>query len=255
LNHCCIYLKKEFNRYELFRIYEIINDFLEYIKKNIDLSYLNNYLKEKYGEKELINLKEKDNYDLTGVYKDIEINSTIFENVCLNKFPNLNNIIENTKKGEEEEIVNFFSEVLNNEGNNLYNKFKDLENNSSQYLKASIDLKTKNNTFTQRLPKPTHHIIVPIEEEIEELPFVKGIYSEQEMIINFCNYLKLNLDNKQNEESTFAFELSNKIIHILCESKDHKMYRNIFNTGNIDIDRNRNIKKEYHAYRDLIIKK
>jgi len=141
--------KKEFNRYELFRIYEMINDFLEYIKKNIDLSILNGYLKEKYGEKTQ-DLKDKDNYELTGVYKDVEINLLSFEKVCEEKFPSLDNIIENTKKGSEEEIIDFFGEVLNNEENKLYKKFKDLENNTSQYLKASVDLKSQNNNFKQR---------------------------------------------------------------------------------------------------------
>jgi len=128
--------------------------------------------------------------------------------------------------------------------NVLYTKFKDFENSSRQYIDASIDLNKKNNIFPKRICKPTHHIIIPIEENIKELPYIKGIYSEQKMITNFCDYLKKNIDKKQDEESAFVYEFSERIFKILCESDDSEVYREIFNTGNIKNNSMADMKKK-----------
>jgi len=64
------------------------------------------------------------------------------------------------------------------------------------------------------------------------------------MITNFCDYLKKNIDKKQDEESAFVYEFSERIFKILCESDDSEVYREIFNTGNIKNNSMADMKKK-----------
>jgi len=121
--------------------------------------------------------------------KDIDIK--IDPNISKNKYKyyeNLNNV-ENDDIFTEDDLCEYLKEILENEFNPVNEKFKDIVNNRSKYDIAKHDIIEKTNKMkTLTDSKPTHHILVPVED------FGFNDDSEQQNIDELFNYIETFID-------------------------------------------------------------
>jgi len=124
-----------------------------------------------------------------GQYNDLEIEEDVFENHN-SKFEIEKDIINSINPNTEEELVGFFSEVLENNNHPLFKKYKDEKLQKEQFENAYIEIVHENEKKKKRQPKPTHHLLIPLPDDVEEED-EKGESNEQKKIISFVkDYLK-----------------------------------------------------------------
>jgi len=131
-------------------------------------------------------------------------------------------------------LISYLTTILTKK-NEVYQKYSDDECNTKQFDDAYKNIVDDNKKRRHRIPKPTHHIIIPFEEEINGLKYEKGKNSEQKMILNFSNYIIENNAVKKllsEPKVQFVKDLCDKIIFCLEKSENKELYNSIFETGN-----------------------
>jgi len=238
---------KEFNM-ELFnRCADIIEDKKKFVHNHIDKEKFD-FFKKSYFEKEMIESKEnKKNknsstellfreelrYETIGSSADIDIDEDVFKeyNSSFQIERKVNETIESFPP--EKEIVDFFGKILESD-NPLYKKYKDKKLDDQQFHESRTEVWNKNDTYKKRRPKPTHHILFPLPDDIEP-NLIKEELKEQKVILNFMKDFISKYSAYQPEEKTvelgFINDLFGEQLFCLTDSQEKKRNNIVFDKG------------------------
>jgi len=111
-----------------------------------------------------------------------------------------------------------------------------------QFLDAYNKIENKNKTYKKRVPKPTHHLMIPFAEDLEIYEENK---TEQQSLIDFFNKYIDNTKELVNEKSNkiyFCRDLFREILWCLNDSNDKEYNNQIF------LDKDDNLKKKKEKY-------
>jgi len=156
---------------------EILENKKELISSYIDKEYFENKKLEKYSNKVEIQLEN------LGSYSDLNINKEAFDSYNKN-YKHEEKLKNKIKEFKEDDLISYLTTILTKK-NEVYQKYSDDECNTKQFDDAYKNIVDDNKKRRHKIPKPTHHIIIPFEEEINGLKYEKGKNSEQKMILNF----------------------------------------------------------------------
>jgi len=196
LNKLSLLTNTEFDTNSFFRALDIIMSKKEWVHDNIDKEIFETLKAKEYGhlgEKEIDNKEgvflNELKHENIGQYNDLEIEEDIFENHN-SKFETEKDIINSINPNTEEELVGFFSGVLENNNHPLFQKYKDEKLQKEQFENAYVEIVHENEKKKKRQPKPTHHLLIPLPDDVEEED-EKRESNEQKKIISFVkDYLK-----------------------------------------------------------------
>jgi len=117
-------------------------------------------------------------HESIGQYNDLDIDEDVFKSHNDN-FTIEKDIISSINPNTEEELVQFFGKILEDEKNFLFQKYKDERLNKEQFENAYNEIVHENERKKKRQPKPTHHLLIPLPEDIVEDNNFKGESNEQ----------------------------------------------------------------------------
>lgn len=228
-----------------------INKIMNYMTINFDYMFINNAQElieeqnrwlSKFLDKEYFEKKKRELYNTdqilpedVGMYSDIFIDVDYF-NEFNDKFQIMNKIEETIDNTNEDVLVSFLKDVLEDEKSEIYQKYKDGKLTDDQFDIAKSKIEEDNSSREILEPKPTHHVIVPCYEDIDGLFFINEDekLNEQKMIFNFINKIKeLKKENTGNDYYVFCFELLSKIDEIFktTSEKNNEINMEIFEKG------------------------
>jgi len=174
LNKLSLLTNTEFDTNSFFRALDIIMSKKEWVHDNIDKEIFETLKAKEYGhlgEKEIDNKEgvflNELKHENIGQYNDLEIEEDIFENHN-SKFETEKDIIDSINPNTEEELVGFFSGVLENNNHPLFQKYKDEKLQKEQFENAYVEIVHENEKKKKRQPKPTHHLLIPLPDDVEE---------------------------------------------------------------------------------------
>jgi len=158
--------------------------------------FVSDHISKEFFEKKKIESYTTDEimFEKLGSYQDIDIE--------INEFLKFNgsfsfeeNAIETIKKFDENQFCETMKEILETK-NNVYMKYCDNKCDTYQFDSAKNTILQKNENLKKKLPKPTHHVMIPFKENEQ----INMSESEQEQNIDFFDkILKSNFvttDNK-----------------------------------------------------------
>jgi len=146
-------------------------------------------------------------------------------------------------------------------------KYCDNDLNLDQFEQAKQKIHTENEKRRKQIPKPTHHIVVPMYEDIK-LPInneTKNDKVEQKMLDSLMTYI---LDNENSDilhENNSQFKYNYiiefckfyKQMYSSKSSKNNNVYREIFNDNDYHFEgeNTRDIFQKWKAYCEIIFLK
>jgi len=205
---------------------DLLVDTKRWLSRYIDKTYFRDEKIAKYAKEESV-------MEDIGVSKDIDIDADIFDNFN-DKFDTLNDIKDTIEKTDEETLVTFLKDVLNNETCDIYKKYRDGILTEDQFKLASKKINDDNDRRIKQRIKPTIHICIPINEEISKLDYIYADdkLSEQKMIYMFSKYInELNIPT-DNKYYTFIKEIMKNVVITLGEDNpNYKINDDLFHKG------------------------
>jgi hypothetical protein len=245
INKITTLLKDEFDFYFVNDCTEMIEDKKEWVSNYIDKKFFDEQKQKKYNNTDVM-------FENRGIYSDLDIKHDDF--VLFNKKYNLlDKIVDPINNFKEDDFINLIKNELDNKSE-IYQKYRDNILTDDQFKNAYENIIKDNKKRKIQQPKPTHHIIIPKYEVIEELIILeKQKYPEQTMIENIFNYIiKNNNEIGENiiQDSKYLFLLT-FIKKYLCYKDDqpnNNVYCSILNTGTVIVD-NVDLKQQFNCYK------
>jgi len=164
------YQIKEFDHNNFFRAVDIIEDKKRWVSENIDKEVFENrkikeIAKENNSEQNEINFQDSIKYENIGVYDDLDIDLDLFQKYN-NNYNNVDQIQESSRSFNEEELIMYLGNILETK-NDIYKKYKDETLTKNQFDDAYLDILEKNKNYEKRQPKPTHHLLIPFADDLD----------------------------------------------------------------------------------------
>jgi len=190
-----------------FRVTDIIVEKKKWVNQYIDKEIfeklkMEEYTKEnKIGTKKTI-FKEELKYENIGSYNDLGIELPIFEKHN-ERFNLEKSIIDSYRENTEEELLSFLKETLDNPEDAVFKKYKDEKLNEEQFNEAYNTLLLKNSTYLETDAKPTHHLLIPLPEDIDVFEKKEDL-NEQKTILSFSknfmnDFINFTYDQKSDD--------------------------------------------------------
>jgi len=212
------YMIKEFDFNAYNEIFEIYNENRNFINRYISSEYIN----------KVINFKEYEE-NLKGKIKDTDIDEADLNN-CIKRYPEIDDY-DYFNNLDEDDFVLYLRNILNDKSSEIYNKYKDEVNSKKQYTEAFQDISAENENekkFDIKGPSPTHHFLLQHYEETDLMPCLKGKSSEQEMILNFMNFIS---NSSCSSGSDYKYHFIKELFQYTIEALKIPMNNNMFMRG------------------------
>jgi len=230
----------EFKYGELTRAINTINDKKEWINKYIDkeifeklkekhYSLLNKYKDVSIGKMKII--ADELSFDSLGEYKDLDIDLELFKNFN-GEFDTLKNIQENIDTNTEQNLIQFFTNVLNNKDDLLYKKYEDEVMSVKQFDSAYQSIKQINMDKPKRSPKPTHHVLISLPDDDPPSIIIEENNTEQNNILkffeNFISETSTITENQKTDDIVFYRDLFKECLFCLNDDIDKQNNKELF---------------------------
>jgi len=251
----------EFKYGELTRAINTINDKKEWINKYIDkeifeklkekhYSLLNKYKDVSIGKMKII--ADELSFDSLGEYKDLDIDLELFKNFN-GGFDTLKNIQENIDANTEQNLIQFFTNVLNNKDDLLYKKYEDEVMSVKQFDSAYQSIKQINMDKPKRSPKPTHHVLISLPDDDPPSVIIEENNTEQNNILkffeNFINETSTITENQKTDDIVFYRDLFKECLFCLNDDVDKQNNKELFFEKTDFLKKN---KEEYNQLKETI---
>jgi len=224
INKICNYMELDFDYMFVNNVSNILEEQKQWLSKFIDKEYFEKMKLEQFAPTL---------YENIGMYNDLTLDTSVFVEYN-SKFNHINEVENCINKIDEDSFINYFKNILEDSENDIYKKYQDGRLGDHQFDNAKIRIQTENSMRVKQKTKPTHHIIIPMFEEIEQLKYdhTNGKLDEQKMILNFANYIKENKPKIQDDYYVFVYEISCKLVNMFTDNnKNKKINDEIFKTG------------------------
>jgi len=134
----------------------------------------------------------------------------------------------------------------------LFKKYKDERLENNQFENAYKTILEENKKKKKRQPKPTHHLVIPLPDDVQDDVGEKTDNNEQQKIISFMEkYLQETTDlqrEEKNDKVYFLKDLFTELEWVLKKSRDKEINIKEFESRNEETYE----KKEYSKLKAII---
>jgi len=163
-------------------------------------------------------------YENIGKYSDLDIDENLFKEFN-SGFKHIEKIEESNRDYKEDTLIDYLRDILD-EKNDIYLKYKDEKLTSEQFELAYKEIAEKNENIKKRKPKPTHHLMIPMSEDIE---IIDGELNEQASLKLFMSDFLINMkeytETDKSDKFYFCRDLFQEIGNCFNNSTD-KIHNN-----------------------------
>jgi hypothetical protein len=232
----------ELNHYQFSRLIDIIEDKKKWVNEKIDKEIFESLKNKEFKKKIVYTDDNKDEKEILfredlrleniGSYQDINIDLDGFKK--FNKsFNKIDEIEKSVKDYVEEDLVGFFKKILEDDNDDLNKKYKDEKLNSNQFEEARQGVLEMNNRYKKRIPKPTHHLMIPLPDDINPDYIVgEDKQNEQLQLLEFMKDFLTDLEKHPllNKHNKFLFckDLFSEFLWCLKESSEKEINNDIY---------------------------